>query len=149
MTAPVNSYCGLTINRHRSRNGFRYSGTGSLPILGYRFSMVIRMPRNGTGFGTFNKNLAILPLRWGSSSLVLNINEIMRQVRKALRSRGFNTVPPDVVVHVPSYEWGWRRRGEPLPWAVADLLLEIGTTRGTARLCYNIEHMSCRTGPQN
>ena len=55
MTTPVNSYCGTTINRHRSRNGF--------PQLGYRFSMVIRMPRNGTGFGTFNKNWAILPLR--------------------------------------------------------------------------------------
>ena len=90
-----------------------------------------------------------VPTVEGCGSLILNINEIMRQVRKALRIKGLNTVPHDAAVHIPSYVWGWRREEEPAPWAVADLRLEIGTTRGTARLCYDIEHVSGGTGPQS
>ena len=90
-----------------------------------------------------------VPTVEGCGSLILNINAIMREVRHALRIKGLNTVPHDAAVHIPSYVWGWRREEEPSPWAVADLRLEIGTTRGTARLCYDIEHVSGGTGPQS
>ena len=44
------------------------------------------------GYGS--GRISSVPTVEGSSSLVLNINEIMRQVRKALRSRGFRNCPP-------------------------------------------------------
>src|SRR3954449_12738920 len=90
-----------------------------------------------------------IPTVEACDSLVLNINQIMRQVRKAMRIKGWNIIPYDATVCIPSYMWGWRRPGELIPWAVADLRLQIGTSCGTARLCYDIEHISCSTGPQS
>ncbi len=58
----------------------------------------------------------------GCRSLVLDINQVMRPVAKALRGR---VLPSDAEVRVgPSRVW-WTRQGEAEPWAEAEVSLAL------------------------
>jgi hypothetical protein len=82
----------------------------------------------------------------GSGALILDVNVIVGWVRNAQRSAGYGKLIPGSEVQTSPFNLEWLiGRKEP---ARVTLRLNLGTASGTAWLQYDINHLSCPTGPQ-
>ena len=80
----------------------------------------------------------------GCRSMTLDVNRVARGVRDALRD-----LPEGEVVKAGPFRWTWTLGGEAEPWATVVLALTLGRHRGHARLLFDVDHHSRRTGPQD
>jgi len=71
----------------------------------------------------------------------------MQGYTKALRKYPLLTPSDDQPLSLPWNTLRWSRSGE--PWAEVELQLELRANDGTARLRYDIDHVSQKTGPQD
>ena len=85
----------------------------------------------------------------GTAALVLDASAVVRAFREALRQAAGPgaAVPEGHWLDLPERRWLWSRDGE--PWAEAEVGLRLGPDWGVATLRYDIEHLTCATGPQN
>ena len=84
----------------------------------------------------------------GTGALVLDAAALVRPVREALRRAGLGTIPEGRWLDdLPAGRVAWSRGGE--PWAEVEVGLRLGADWGAARLRYDIEHLTCATGPQD
>ena len=93
--------------------------------------------------------------RWGgrrtveaTGCLKLDVNAVMRSVRRALDKAGAPPLGPGRALAFPALQWIWTKDDEPEPFAAAEVALRFDGTAGTARLRYSIRHLSAETGPQ-
>jgi hypothetical protein len=84
----------------------------------------------------------------GTGALELDAAAVVRPALEALRraAPGF-AIPEGRWLDLPEGRVAWSRDGE--PWAAAEVGLRLGPDWGVARLRYDIEHLTCATGPQN
>ena len=84
----------------------------------------------------------------GTAALVLDASAVVRPALEALRraAPGF-AIPEGRWLDLPEGRVAWSRDGE--PWAAAEVGLRLGLNWGVATLRYDIEHLTCATGPQN
>jgi hypothetical protein len=84
----------------------------------------------------------------GTGALELDASAVVRPALEALRraAPGF-AIPEGRWLDLPEGRVAWSRDGE--PWAAAEVGLRLGPDWGVARLRYDIEHLTCATGPQN
>jgi hypothetical protein len=84
----------------------------------------------------------------GTGALALDASTVVRPALEALRraAPGF-AIPEGRWLDLPERRVAWSRDGE--PWAAAEVGLRLGPDWGVARLRYDIEHLTCATGPQN
>ena len=70
----------------------------------------------------------------GTGALVLDVNEVTRPVKEALRRAGLRggAVPNGRQAHAEPFGWSLRRDGEAEPWAVVKITLWLGARRGCA-----------------
>ena len=94
--------------------------------------------------------------RWGGRPTVeatgclrLDVNLVMRTVRRTLEKAGVPPLGPDRAPAALTHSWRWNKDGEAEPFAVASMALRFEGTHSTARLCYSIRHLSAETGPQD
>lgn len=80
----------------------------------------------------------------GCRSLKLDVNRITRAVRGKLRD-----VPEGAKLEAGPVVWTWTTTGEAKPWARVLLTLRLDRWRGEARLVFDVDHYSRRTGPQD
>jgi hypothetical protein len=80
----------------------------------------------------------------GCRTLRLDVNRIMREARAALCD-----VSEGAKLTVGPIVWAWTRQGEAEPWARVVLTLRMEAWRGEARLQFDVDHVSRRTGPQD
>src|SRR5689334_12670859 len=81
----------------------------------------------------------------GCRSLVLDINRVMRPVARALRGCD---LPDEAEIRGLTMRFTWTSQGEAEPWAEVEMALALGREHGVATLLFDIEHLSCDTGPQ-
>src|SRR5271165_1227048 len=81
-------------------------------------------------------------------SLVISVDDITRPVRNAMRKLGIQSIADNRPVELPWRNWQSTRNGDDEPWAVVEYQLELRADSGTARLRYDVDHVSHRTGPQ-
>lgn len=94
----------------------------------------------GLGSGRYGGHPTIERCR----SLVLDVNLVTKSVRAAAAALDENKI-----VTTGPWRLTWTRRGEPQPWTTLGLTVELGRESGEARLDFDIEHLSRRTGPQD
>ena len=82
-------------------------------------------------------------------SLVLSADHVTRLVREAMREIQMQTIPDGRLLNIPWQKFRWTRSGESEPWAEVEIRLELRTYGGTARLRYDVDHISRATGPQH
>lgn len=80
----------------------------------------------------------------GCRSLKLDVNWVTRVVRKKLRD-----LPEGARLEAGPSIWTWTTRGETAPWARVLVTLSLDRWRGEARLLFDIDHASRRTGLQD
>jgi hypothetical protein len=80
----------------------------------------------------------------GCRSLKLDVNRITRDVRGKLRE-----VPEGAKLEAGPMVWTWTTQGEAAPWARVLVTLRLDPWRGEARLVFDVDHYSRRTGPQD
>lgn len=80
----------------------------------------------------------------GCRSLKLDVNRVTRAVRAKLRD-----VPEGAKLEAGPVVWTWTTQGEASPWARVLVLLRLDPWRGEARLVFDVDHYSRRTGPQD
>jgi hypothetical protein len=84
----------------------------------------------------------------GTAALELDAAAVVRAFREELRRAApGGAVPEGRWLDLPERRWLWSRDGE--PWAAAEVGLRLGPDWGVARLRFDIEHLTCPTGPQN
>ncbi len=88
-----------------------------------------------------------LPTIEGTASLVLDVTRLMAAVTRALRRHGMTGIPEQRTVTLEPFAWRWTRAGEAEPWAELSIGLTLGPDWGEAVLRYDIEHLTCPTGP--
>ena len=91
---------------------------------------------------------ATSPTIEGTASLALDVNRVMAPVMRALRRHGMAGVPEGQTVTLAPPAWRWTRAGEAEPWAEVRISLTLGPDWGEAVLSYDIDHLTCPTGPQ-
>jgi hypothetical protein len=79
----------------------------------------------------------------GCRTLKLDVNRITRGIRDNLRGL------QDGQRIAASFAWNWTSRGAAAPWASVLLTLTLDPWRGHARLQFDVDHASRRTGPQD
>jgi hypothetical protein len=72
----------------------------------------------------------------------------MRSVRHAMRKLGMRGISNGQIAVLPWQTRQWIRRDDAEPWAIVEYRLELRASDGTAWLRYDVDHFSCRTGPQ-
>src|SRR4051812_47362785 len=78
-----------------------------------------------------------------TQALMLDVNSIMQWARQPA---GLQPLP-DMPATFKHFTWTWRRDGK--PWADVEIALNIGHGFGTARLRYDIRHLTHQTGWQD
>ncbi len=79
----------------------------------------------------------------GCRSLKLDVNRITGLVRGHLRE-----APESAKLTAGPFDWTWTSAGETAPWARVSITLRLDHWRGEARLAFDVDHYSRRTGPQ-
>lgn len=80
--------------------------------------------------------------------LKLDVNTVTRAVREAMARQEVRTIPEGRHLST-DFTLRWTRSGEAKPWAAVRVRLMLHPHAGTARLTYDVEHISHRTGPQD
>ncbi len=80
----------------------------------------------------------------GCRSLKLDVNRITRDARGKLRD-----APEGARLEAGPMVWTWTTHGEAAPWARVLVTLRLDHWRGEARLLFDVNHASRRTGPQD
>ena len=91
---------------------------------------------------------ATSPTIEGTASLALDVNRVMAPMMRALRRHGMAGVPEGQTVTLVPLAWSWTRVGKGEPWAEVRVALTLGPDWGEAVLSYDIDHLTCPTGPQ-
>jgi hypothetical protein len=84
----------------------------------------------------------------GCGSLVLDVDNITRPIRQAMRKLGFSAIPDDRAAEIPWYPLRWTHRDDAQPWAEVQYRLKLRSHGGVAWLRYDIDHYSRSTGQQ-
>jgi hypothetical protein len=82
----------------------------------------------------------------GCRSLVLDLNAIMRAVHAA---PGWRPLAAGESATAGPFRWSWTRHGEAKPWAEVLVTLDLRHGTGRARLQFDVDHDSRRTGAQD
>lgn len=80
----------------------------------------------------------------GCRSLKLDVNRVTRDVRGKLRE-----AREGAKLEAGPIGWNWTTRGDTAPWARVLVTLRLDPWRGEARLVFDVDHTSRRTGPQD
>jgi hypothetical protein len=80
----------------------------------------------------------------GCRSLKLDVNRVTREARQQLRE-----VPEGAKLEAAPIMWTWTAHDEAKPRARVLVVLRLDHWRGEARLQFDVDHYSRRTGPQD
>ena len=84
----------------------------------------------------------------GCCSLVLDVDQIIRPIRRVMRKLGISEIPDGRVLEHSWRAFRWTYGGDAEPWATVGYRIELRSHGGTVWLRYDVDHHSLRTGPQ-
>ena len=84
----------------------------------------------------------------GCGSLVLDVDELTRPLRRAMQKLGISEIPDGRALELSWRSLRWTHDGDTEPWATVEYRLALRSDGGAAWLRYDVDHYSRRTGPQ-